>query len=62
MTATEMIIVLSNLTTAEHKAMQKALRVLMSVGIDQISALDTICIGLKNRKLRQTEYKIAAHK
>jgi hypothetical protein len=51
----EMILILSNMTVGEHKQMSKALRVLLAVGIDQFTALDIICRGIKDKQTRLSE-------
>jgi len=48
----EMILELSNHTIAEHKAMQKALKVLLYVGIDQFSALSFILRAMRDKKMK----------
>jgi len=46
----EMLLIISNSTIAEFKAMQKAMRILLNVGIDQFTALQILCEAMKKKK------------
>ena len=59
MNQTEMLYILSNMKLSEHKVMQKALRLLMSVGIDQLNALSIILDGMKQKHERNEQFRIA---
>jgi hypothetical protein len=58
----EQLVILSNLTQSEYRKMQKALRVIMSIGIDQFTALEMILVGIKNKQVQDREYKTAFRK
>lgn len=59
MTQTEMLYILSNMRLSEFKAMTKALRCLMACGIQQLTALEIICNGFKDKQMRQAQEKQA---
>lgn len=59
MSPAEMLILMSLLTVGEFKNMQKAMRVLMGVGIDQLSALEMVCPALRNKRQNQKGHRMA---
>lgn len=57
MTHSEMVLMLCGLNRLERKRMNAALRILMSVEIDQFTALEMILVGIKNQQARNREFK-----
>jgi len=53
----DMLLTISNLTVADFKRMQKALRLLLSIGLMQDTALDLILRGLKDKQVERDKNK-----
>lgn len=53
----EMILELSNMAVGEHKQMSKVLRLIMSVGIDQFTALSIILPAMRLKRVNKKNDK-----
>jgi hypothetical protein len=61
MNESDMVLTLSNMTASQHKKMQKALRVLLAVGINQFDALSMIVPGVKAQQEIEDQRKYERH-